>query len=172
MGEYLLIDGYNVINAWKEFAQLRQTSLEHAREILVAGVSEYAAFKGYKAIVVFDALEVAGAAAVETIHGIQVVYTGEGATADSWIERRAYELGHGPNKSKVFVVTSDYAEQINILGAGAYRISAREFREDYKKAKKQIAERLRIPRGALNRNELGGRINGHVLELLEKMRRQ
>ena len=172
MGEYLLIDGYNVINAWKEFAQLRQTSLEHAREILVAGVSEYAAFKGYKAIVVFDALEVAGAAAVETIHGIQVVYTGEGETADSWIERRAYELGHGPNKSKVFVVTSDYAEQINILGAGDYRISAREFREDYKKAKKQIAERLRIPRGALNRNELGGRINGHVLEHLEKIRRQ
>ena len=172
MGEYLIIDGYNVINAWKEFAQLRQTSLEHAREILVAGVSEYAAFKGYKAIVVFDALEVAGAAAVETIHGIQVVYTGEGETADSWIERRAHELGHGPNKSKVFVVTSDYAEQINILGAGAYRISAREFREDYKKAKKQIAERLRIPRGALNRNELGGRINGHVLEHLEKIRRQ
>ena len=40
MGEYLIIDGYNVINAWKEFAQLRQTSLEHAREILVASVSE------------------------------------------------------------------------------------------------------------------------------------
>ena len=172
MGEYLLINGYNVINAWKEFAQLRQTSLEHARELLVAGVSEYAAFKGYKAMVVFDALEVAGAAAVETIHGIQVVYTGEGETADSWIERRAYELGRGPNKAKVFVVTSDYAEQINILGAGAYRISAREFREDYKKAKRQIAERLRIPRGALNRNELGGRINGHVLEHLEKIRRQ
>ena len=172
MGEYLLIDGYNVINAWKEFAQLRQTSLEHAREILVAGVSEYAAFKGYRAIVVFDALEVAGAAAVETIHGIQVVYTGEGETADSWIERRAYELRHGPYKAKVFVVTSDYAEQINVLGAGAYRISAREFREDYKKTKKQIAERLRIPRGALNRNELGGRIKGHVLEHLEKIRRQ
>ena len=76
MGEYLLIDGYNVINAWKEFAQLRQTSLEHAREILVAGVSEYAAFKGYKAIVVFDALEVAGAVAIETIHGIQVFTQG------------------------------------------------------------------------------------------------
>ena len=139
---------------------------------MVVNVSEYAAFKGYKAIVVFDALEVAGAAAVETIHGIQVVYTGEGETADSWIERRAYELGHGPYRSKVFVVTSDYAEQINILGAGAYRISAREFREEYKKTKRQIAERLRIPRGALNRNELGGRINGHVLEHLEKIRRQ
>ena len=58
MGEYLIIDGYNVINAWKDFAQLRQENLEHARELLVAGVAEYAAFKGYKAIVVFDALEV------------------------------------------------------------------------------------------------------------------
>ena len=51
MGEYLIIDGYNVINAWKDFAQLRQENLEHARELLVAGVAEYAAFKGYRAIV-------------------------------------------------------------------------------------------------------------------------
>ena len=33
MGEYLIIDGYNVINAWKDFAQLRQENLEHAREL-------------------------------------------------------------------------------------------------------------------------------------------
>lgn len=75
MGEYLIIDGYNVINAWKDFAQLRQENLEHARELLVAGVAEYAAFKGYRAIVVFDAQEVAGAAASEKIHGIDVVFT-------------------------------------------------------------------------------------------------
>lgn len=67
MGEYLIIDGYNVINAWKDFAQLRQENLEHARELLVAGVAEYAAFKGYRAVVVFDAQEVAGAAASEKI---------------------------------------------------------------------------------------------------------
>lgn len=113
MGEYLIIDGYNVINAWKDFAQLRQENLEHARELLVAGVAEYAAFKGYRAIVVFDAQEVAGAAASEKIHGIDVVFTDEGETADSWIERRAYELRRV--QAKVFVVTSDYAEQINIL---------------------------------------------------------
>ncbi|WP_405382866.1 NYN domain-containing protein [Phascolarctobacterium sp.] len=171
MGEYLIIDGYNVINAWKEFAQLRQTSLEHCRELLVAGVAEYAAFKGYRATVVFDAQEVQGAAAVEKVHGIDVVYTNEGETADSWIERRAYELGR-EKRAKVFVVTSDYAEQINILGAGAYRISAREFREDYRKAKQQIAERLRIPNRSLNRNEVGGRIDGQVLAHLEKLRRQ
>lgn len=169
MSGHLIIDGYNVINSWKEFAALRQGNLEHCRELLVAGVAEYAAFKGYKAVVVFDAQEVSGATAVENIHGIEVVYTAEELTADSWIERRAYELCKA--KAKVFVVTSDYAEQINILGAGAYRISAREFREDYKKAKKEIAERMRYPRRSLNRNELGGRVEGHVLEHLERLRR-
>lgn len=171
MAEHLIVDGYNVINSWKEFADLRVSNLEHARELLVGWIAEYAAFKGYKAAVVYDAQEVAGAVAVENIHGIEVVYTAEEVTADSWIERRAYELGR-TKRDKVFVVTSDYAEQMNILGAGAYRVSAREFREDYYKAKKEIAERLRYPKRALNRNELGGRIDGHVLEHLEMLRRR
>lgn len=106
MGEYLIIDGYNVINAWKDFAQLRQENLEHARELLVAGVAEYAAFKGYRAIVVFDAQEVAGAAASEKIHGIDVVFTDEGETADSWIERRAYELRRVQAKVSLSPVTT------------------------------------------------------------------
>lgn len=53
------------------------------------------------------------------------------------------------------------------MGAGAYRISSREFREQYYKTKKEIAERLHVPRRALNRNELGGRVSGHVLAHLE-----
>lgn len=170
MGEYIIIDGYNVINNWKEFEKFRQLSLDHARELLVAWVSEYAAFRGQKAVVVFDAQEVAGPAVAENIQGIEVVFTKEGETADSWIERYAYQLGKA--KAKVFVVTSDYAEQINILGAGAFRISAREFRDQYYKAKEEIATKLKLPDKALNRNELGGRIDGKVLEHLETMRRK
>ena len=170
MAEYLIVDGYNVINHWKEFAQLRAQSYEHCREKLIAGVAEYAAFKGQKAIVVFDAMDVGGPAAVENMHGIEVAYSGEDETADSWIERRTYELCK--EKHKVFVVTSDYAEQLNVLGSGAYRVSAREFHEDYTKAKKEIAARLKIPNRALNRNELGGRVQGEVLAYLEQLRRK
>lgn len=169
MSEYLIVDGYNVINSWKEFAQLRRESYEHCREKLIASIAEYAAYKGQYGIVVFDAMDVSGPAVVERLHGIEVVYSGEDETADSWIERRAYELGK--QKEKVFVVTSDYAEQINVLGAGAYRISTREFHEDYIKAKKEIASRLKIPNKAMNRNELGGRVQGDVLAYLERMRR-
>lgn len=170
MGEYLIVDGYNVINAWKEFAALREENLEHARDLLVAGIAEYSAFKGYRGIVVFDAQEVSGPGEVTKIHGIEVVFTDEGETADSWIERRAYELGR--LRRKVFVVTSDYAEQINILGAGAYRISSREFREEYRKTRQEIAARLKLPARAMNRNELGGRLQGHVLEHFEQLRRR
>ena len=170
MRTVLIVDGYNVINSWKEFSKLRKESYEHCRELLVAGIAEYAAFKGQRAIVVFDAMEVVGPAAVEQLHGIEVVYSGEDETADSWIERKTYELCK--QKEKVFVVTSDYAEQINVLGAGAYRISSREFHEEYMKAKKEIASRLKIPNRALNRNELGGRVQGEVLAYLEQLRRK
>lgn len=172
MTDYIIVDGYNVINCWQEFASLREKSLEHARELLVAGIAEYAAFKGCRGIVVFDAMEVPGAADSALIHGIEVVYTGEGETADSWIERRAYELRRESGGSRVFVVTSDYAEQISVLGSGSYRVSSREFREEYHKTKKEIAARLRHPASGLNRRELGDRLDSRVLERFERLRRK
>lgn len=168
MREYILIDGYNVIESWKDFKKLREESLEHARELLVTWVSEYAAFKGYRATVVFDAQKVASCAASEKIHGVEVVFTGEGETADSWIERCVHQLGR--EKARVFVVTSDYAEQINVMGSGAYRVSAREFREQFYKTKKEIASRLYSPGVSAKRNELWERIDGGVLEHLETLR--
>lgn len=170
MGEVLLIDGYNVLNSWKIYSKLRAKNLEHARESFLAHMSEYGAFKGYETIVVFDAQKSPEPGSNSKVQGIEVVYTEYGETADSWIERRAYELCR--QRRKVFVVTSDYAEQLNVLGAGAYRISAREFYEEYKQARQDISERLRVPARAIDRNELGGRLQGHVLEYLEQLRRQ
>ncbi len=170
MNEYLLIDGYNVINAWQEFAVLRRQNLEHARDLLLADIAGYAAFKGYRAIVVFDAQEVQGTGSATVLHGVEVIFTDEGETADSRIERRAYELVR--SGGRVFVVTSDYAEQISVLGSGAYRVSAREFHDDYLAARKAIAERLRHPAGSPGRNELGGRLKGSVLEHFENLRRR
>lgn len=170
MREWLIVDGYNVINNWNEFRKTRSENLEHARDLLREKILEYVAFKGYHGLLVFDAQEVQGSAEEESYGAVTVIYTDEGETADSWIERKTYELNK--NGDKVFVVTSDYAEQINILGSGAYRISAREFREEYKRAKKQIAEKVHASAGGLGRNELGGRLRGHVREHFEKLRRK
>lgn len=170
MREWLIVDGYNVINNWNDFKKIRSENLEHARDLLREKIAEYVAFKGYLGLVVFDAQEVQGSSEEENYGTVTVIYTDEGETADSWIERKTYELNR--NGDKVFVVTSDYAEQINILGSGAYRISAREFREEYKRAKKQIEEKVQASAGGLGRNELGGRLHEHVREHFEKLRRR
>jgi len=167
--EYLIVDGYNVINNWREFARIREADLEHSREQLLHRVSEYAAFLGQHAVIVFDAMEVKGAAETENIFGVDVVFTAENETADTWIERYTYEIGRGADK--VYVVTSDYAEQNVTLGFGAVRVSAREFRENYLRVKKLIAEKAsKLPRG-LGRLEIGGRVDGSVLQNLEDLRR-
>lgn len=170
MREWLIVDGYNVINSWTDFAKLRKDNLEHARDLLREKILEYAVFKGYSGLLVFDAQEVQGSAEEENYGAVTVIYTDEGETADSWIERKTYELNK--NGDKVFVVTSDYAEQINILGSGAYRISAREFKEEYKRAKKQIEEKVHATASGTGRNELGGRLHEHVLAHFEKLRRR
>ena len=170
MREWLIVDGYNVINSWTDFAKLRKDNLEHARDLLREKILEYAVFKGYSGLLVFDAQEVQGSAEEENYGAITVIYTDEGETADSWIERKTYELNK--NGDKVFVVTSDYAEQINILGSGAYRISAREFKEEYKRAKKQIEEKVHATASGTGRNELGGRLHEHVRAHFEKLRRR
>lgn len=58
MKEWLVVDGYNVINSWQDFRKFREENLEHARELLKEKLAEYIAFKGYSGIVVFDAQEV------------------------------------------------------------------------------------------------------------------
>ena len=55
---YLIIDGYNIINAWNQLKDLSKEDLEGAREKLIHYIIEYAQYTGKKAIVVFDAYNV------------------------------------------------------------------------------------------------------------------
>lgn len=163
------MDGYNVVNDWPELVALRD-SLEYARDRLLAIVSEYCSYQGYQGIVVFDAHLVIGADRRKDAMGeLTVIYTREGETADSYIERTAYDYVR--QGYRVFVVTSDWAEQLVILGAGAFRISARELRVDVKKTKQRITEELAAKELKLRRHELGSRLQGDVLERLDAMRR-
>ena len=55
---YLIIDGYNIINAWEELRRISVEDLDASREKLIDIIIEYAEFSGQKAIVVFDAYNV------------------------------------------------------------------------------------------------------------------
>lgn len=168
--EYFIVDGYNVVNAWPELIELRE-NLDHARDRLIDIIAEYGAFEHYDITIVFDALFTTSPKSCEQINAnLQVVFTDEGETADSYIEKLTYQLVR--NGKQVHVVTSDWAEQTMILGAGAYRISAREMHRAVKRAKKKISDEYAHGGTTLARRELGCRIKDDVAIKLDELRKR
>jgi len=123
--EFLLVDGYNIINAWPELSEeAKKVDLSSARDKLIDIMADYSASTGIIVIVVFDAHNVdKNLRTSYIINGVEVVYTKEGETADHYIERIADAIGR---EEKVRVATSDWIEQQIVMGRGAGRISARE----------------------------------------------
>lgn len=134
--EYLLVDGYNVVHAWPELAELAKENLDSARRRLMDILCNYCGYRRCEVILVFDAYKVKNnPGSVEDYHNIHVVYTKEAETADMYIERVTHEIGR---KHRVRVVTSDGVEQLIILGQGGLRVSSRMFKEEVDAAEKAI----------------------------------
>ncbi|MBR2824005.1 MAG: TetM/TetW/TetO/TetS family tetracycline resistance ribosomal protection protein [Clostridia bacterium] len=149
--EYLLVDGYNIIFAWPDLQALAKDSLEDARKALTDILSNYLGFHPCELILVFDAYKVHGNPGHrEDIQGIHLVYTKEAETADNYIEKTIRRIANR-KESLIRVATSDALEQIIILGGGAIRVSAREFRSEVEQAQVAIADILaknnRRPKG-------------------------
>ena len=126
--EYILVDGYNIIFAWDELKKLANKDINLARETLITRLVNYNAIKDVNLAIVFDAYKVKGGLGeVEKVNGISVIYTKEAETADSYIEKASHTLAKDYN---VKVATSDSLEQIIIMGAGAMRISAKDFEKE------------------------------------------
>jgi len=162
--EILLVDGYNIINAWPNLSELKNDDLEAARDKLIEIMADYAAQTGIAVIIVFDAHQVEkNRGASYNIYGIQVVFTKEGETADHYIEKVADLLGR---EASVRVATSDWIEQQIVLGRGATRISARELYNEVnymieKRRKRQ--EQMNDSSGTLE-----DRIDPRIKEILKK----
>lgn len=165
----VFVDGYNVINSWAELRDIKDYSLEAARQKLIDYLQNYAAFKGYKVIVVFDAHMVSGSLQKKEKIGdyLTVVYTKEGETADSYIEKTVDSIGR---KTEVVVVTSDSLEQQLAFQRGAIRMSSIEFYFDVKEAENKISTKAQ-KKYSEKRHLLEDRIQKDVLEKLEKIRR-
>ncbi len=52
INHYLIIDGYNIINAWDNLKELAKEDLEDSREKLIDDIIEFSEFMGYKTIIV------------------------------------------------------------------------------------------------------------------------
>ena len=173
--QILIVDGYNVIFSWPELKKLSKQSLEHARMRLADMLQNYGRHKGYSVILVFDGKYAMNAEAFteRLADDFMRVYTTEGETADSFIERTVYELK--VSYKTVSVCTSDYAEQIQVLGSGALRVSSRELKARVERAKLDEKKYyVGFRKGAatkLNRNEFGKHLDGEVADKWEGIRR-
>ena len=139
-GSFVLVDGYNVIFAWDDLKKIAADDLDLARTTLINRLCAYRAMRDTEVIAVFDAYKVkGGTGSIEKVNNISVVYTKDAETADSYIEKATQKLSRHNN---VRVVTSDYMEQLIILGNGAYRVPAGEFLGEVKAAEEEIREYL------------------------------
>ena len=122
--KYLLVDGYNVIFAWKDLNDLAKVSIDGARGALLDTMCNYQGMTGLNIIVVFDAYRLQShPTEFLDYNNIHVVYTRSAETADHYIEHFAHEHG---KKYDITVATSDGIEQVIIRGQGCKLVSSRE----------------------------------------------
>ncbi|MBM7610214.1 putative RNA-binding protein with PIN domain [Lysinibacillus composti] len=141
MQNILLVDGYNMIGAWKELRPLRDTNFEEARNRLLELMAEYKAAMGWRVIVVFDAYHVPGIEQNYIQNAVEIIYTRKSETADERIEKLTNELKG--RKRQIYVATSDLTEQNVIFGNGALRKSARELEIEMQIIQEQISAEVK-----------------------------
>ncbi len=164
--ECLLVDGYNIIFAWEDLRELAEVSLDGARDSLMDILCNYQGYKKCTLILVFDAYKVKGnPGEVMAYHNIHVVYTKEAETADQYIEKTVHQMSR---TYRVRVATSDGLEQMIILGEGAARISAREFRQEVEAVSAQICgdlEQFTEKRGTYLLDDVKGETAAYVEQI-------
>ena len=141
MQNILLVDGYNIIGAWKELRLLRDENFEDARDRLVELMAEYKAVKGWRVIVVFDAHLVPGTEQLYIQHDVEVIFTRKNETADERIEKLSTDLKG--RKIQIHVATSDMTEQNVVFGHGALRKSARELEIEMEIIQSNISRKVK-----------------------------
>lgn len=134
--QIMIVDGYNVIGNWPPLTKLKtQDRLPEARDLLLDTLANYQKFIGGKIIVVFDAMYVPGMKEKYTKWNLDVIFTPEDVTADTYIQDMSGQLNTVRNQ--VTVVTSDQAVQWTIFSRGANRLPSYEL---YKRIKKMNHE--------------------------------
>jgi uncharacterized protein len=142
MFEQLVVDGYNVIHAWKDLRPLLAASLEEAREGLIARLSTMAQVTGISVTVVFDGHRTqASQPSEEWRDGLRVVFTRRGHSADHAIERLAYLASE--RREPLVVSTSDSVHRSMLRGMGAAVIDPEELLRRVRAAEAELARQLR-----------------------------
>lgn len=165
----IFVDGYNVLNSWPDFKSEIQESFESARKKLTDVMHNYGTYTNSRVILVFDGYKVnRNMQNKEEINkNLTIVYTKDGETADSYIERNVHLMGR---RAEVYVVTSDGLEQQTIFQRGAARISSLEFYNEIIKMNEIVRFNTEQSKSS-DKNHLQDNVDLEVLKKLEEIRR-
>ncbi len=167
MKPLLIVDGYNVIGAWRE-AEKFNWSLDESRDRLLHQLEDYSGYAGEEIVLVFDGYQSDRKQRTEETFGsLTQVFTSHGETADSYIERLVAQM---PKYRTVRVATSDGLEQSQVLATGATRMTSRELLRELKQLRTTGMEAHRHQSLGRKQN-LAGRLPEDTLARLEKLRR-
>ncbi len=137
-----IVDGYNVIFAWKELKELSQNNIDSAKDKLIAVLSEFKAIVDKRVILVFDGYKVKGNLGSEDIiQDISVIHTRENETADAYIERFA---NSNKDKLSITVVTSDSLIRQLAMGSNCMVISSQDFEKEVEKEKQALRDTYKL----------------------------
>lgn len=169
MKDLYLIDGYNVIFCLPEIFD--SNNLDAERKRLIDLMEDFGAHNDLEVIVVFDGKGKYLKSDVQNIsQEFQVVYTPAKMTADSYIEKESYY--RRKEYRSIYVVTSDGAEQNQILGNGAYRMAVSELFRMWKEDKEVQSKFIKQHNLANKRNEIGKNVPEYVRDKLNQLRKR
>ena len=167
MRPLLIVDGYNVIGAWRE-AEKERWSIDECRDRLLRLLEDYSGYSGEDVVLVFDGYQSDRKTRTEEQFGnLMLVYTRHGETADSYIERLVAQT---PRYRAVRVATSDGLEQSQVLSTGAIRLTSRELLRELRHLRQRGMEQHRTV-SAAPKASLASRLPQDTLNALEAMRR-
>ncbi|MGN0746697.1 MAG: NYN domain-containing protein [Aristaeellaceae bacterium] len=167
MKPLLIIDGYNVIGAWRE-AEKERWSIDECRDRLLRLLEDYSGYSGEDVVLVFDGYQSDRKIRTEEQFGnLTLVYTRHGETADSYIERLVAQT---PRYRAVRVATSDGLEQSQVLSTGATRLTSRELLRELRHLRQRGMEQHRTV-SATPKASLASRLPEDTRRALEAMRR-
>ena len=168
-----IVDGYNVIHKWPRLKKwMTKGQLHRARDTLVYDLEELRRIKGWRIECVFDgagkasdpgplgsgpggseynANKVRGSSTENTkavtSHGVRVVFTGAGASADSYIEHRCFDakkVTRGELTGSLIVASNDGMIRLAGTSAGALCMSSERLVDELKATRASILYRVEV----------------------------
>ena len=175
-GALMLVDGYNVIYQWPRLKKnMKLGNTQRARELLLRDLEDLHNIKGWRIECVFDGFgrkttgplgDNPGSERVskpdreanlkDTGRGVRIVFSGVGASADSYIEKRCLDakaITQGKlsvSSGSLIVASNDAAIRMVATGSGALVMSSDRLVDELKAVKKATEYRVEAAMAIVN----------------------